>query len=321
MDKKTYFITGGAGFIGSHLSELLLKNGHRVLALDNFSTGSEKNIEGLIDNENYHFVRASLDDDIVVDRMASESDIIIHLAAAVGVMLIVERPVHTIRTNIMGTEKILDAALRYNSRVLLASTSEVYGKGVSIPFAEEDDVLLGASSKNRWAYAATKMVDEFLGLAYHQEYGLEVVPFRLFNTVGARQTGQYGMVVPRFVQQAMNNEDITVFGTGDQSRCFCDVRDIIRALYDLSLHADSPGQVFNIGSQNEISITGLAEKVIEITGSSSGIKYIPYDEAYAPGFEDMERRVPDLSRINKLIGWESEYSIDDILNSVHDSLK
>jgi UDP-glucose 4-epimerase len=313
---RTILITGGAGFIGSHLVDVLLAEGLRVLVIDDLSTGSLKNIAHNRHNPNFHFARAGITDTIVLDRLASEAGIIIHLAAAVGVQLIVEHPVHTIETNIMGTEHVLQAALRYGCRALLASTSEVYGKGSKIPFSEEDDVLLGASSKSRWAYAASKMVDEFLGLAYQREYGLEVVPFRLFNTVGPRQTGRYGMVVPRFVRQALRNEPITVYGDGQQSRCFCDARDVVQALVGLARHPDAPGQVYNIGAVEEVTINQLAQRVKTLTGSESPIVTVPYFQAYAPGFEDMQRRVPDTTRIKRLIGWQPRRTLDEILQAV-----
>lgn len=316
MSSKTYLITGGAGFIGSHLSEYLVAQGNRVLVIDNLSTGRLSNIERLLEHPNFHFARADITDGMVLDRLASESDIIVHLAAAVGVQLIIEHPVHTIRTNINGTEAVLEAALRYGCRILIASTSEVYGKGSKFPFGEEDDLLLGASSKSRWAYAASKLVDEFLSFAYRREYGLETISMRFFNTVGARQTSRYGMVIPRFVQQALRGETITVYGDGSQSRCFCDVRDVVRAIVSLSLHPDGPGFVYNIGGTEEISMNALAERVKSLTGSASPIVRIPYDQAYAPGFEDMMRRIPDTSRLEELIGWKPSYILDDILHSV-----
>ena len=315
-DPKTILITGGAGFIGSHLADALVAANHHVLAIDDLSTGRFDNIVHLIPNPNFHFARASITDGIVMDRLASQADIIVHLAAAVGVMLIVEHPVHTIQTNIMGTEAVLQAALRYGCRALLASTSEVYGKGSKIPFSEEDDVLLGATSHSRWAYASSKMVDEFLALAYQREYGSEVVPFRLFNTVGPRQTGRYGMVIPRFVRQALKGEPITVYGDGSQSRCFCDVRDVVRALISLTQHPEAPGRVYNIGSTEEVTIRELSERVKAITQSDSPIVDVPYAEAYAPGFEDMQRRVPDTSRLHTLIGWQPQHTLDEILRSV-----
>jgi UDP-glucose 4-epimerase len=317
-NKLTYLITGGAGFIGSHLADLLIAAGHRVLAIDNLSTGRTDNIDHLIDHPSFHFVRATITDSIVMDRLASQADVIFHLAAAVGVKLIVEHPVHTIETNIMGTEAVLQAALRYNCRVLVASTSEVYGKGSKLPFSEEDDVLLGPTSKSRWAYAASKMVDEFLALAYQREYGLLVTPFRLFNTVGPRQAGRYGMVIPRFVQMALKGEPITVYGSGSQSRCFCDVRDVVEALAGLANHPEAAGQVYNIGSNEEVSIWELAERVKALAGSSSPLVNVPYSEAYAPGFEDMQRRAPDTSRIRALLGWQPRRPLDEILAAVID---
>lgn len=317
----TYLITGGAGFIGSHLSDLLLAQGHRVLSVDNLSTGRLENIAHLQGHPHYQFVRADVLEAVVLDRLASNADIIIHLAAAVGVNLIVDHPVHTIETNIMGTEAVLKAALRYSCRVLIASTSEVYGKGSRIPFGETDDVLLGSTGKSRWAYAASKMVDEFLGLAYHREYGLEVIPFRLFNTVGPRQTGRYGMVIPRFVGQALKDQPITVYGDGTQSRCFCDVRDVVQALAALSLKEEAIGKLYNIGNTEEISMNELAERVRDLAESNSTITLTPYTEAYGPGFEDMKRRVPDISRINKLIGWKPTRSLDEILLAVIEDKK
>ena len=313
---QTFFLTGGAGFIGSHLTEAILAGGDRVLAIDNLSTGSMDNVTHFLGHPDHRFEQASITDRGIVERMASEADVIVHLAAAVGVKLIVEHPVKTIETNVMGTEEILRVALRNKCRVLIASTSEVYGKGSKFPFAEEDDVLLGATSKSRWAYAASKMVDEFLGLAYWREFGLDVVPFRLFNTIGPRQTGQYGMVVPRFIRQALGGEPITVYGDGSQRRCFCDVRDVVPAILGLAGHSDAPGRVYNIGGTEEVSIQELAERVVEMTESDSQIIKVPYSEAYAPGFEDMERRVPDTERIHKLLGWKPKRSLREILSDV-----
>ena len=313
---QTFFLTGGAGFIGSHLTEAILAGGDRVLAIDNLSTGSMDNVTHFLGHPDHRFEQASITDRGIVERMASEADVIVHLAAAVGVKLIVEHPVKTIETNVMGTEEILRVALRNKCRVLIASTSEVYGKGSKFPFAEEDDVLLGATSKSRWAYAASKMVDEFLGLAYWREFGLDVVPFRLFNTIGPRQTGQYGMVVPRFIRQALGGEPITVYGDGSQRRCFCDVRDVVPAILGLAGHSDAPGRVYNIGGTEEVSIQELAERVVEMTGSDSQITKVPYSEAYAPGFEDMERRVPDTERIHELLGWKPKRGLREILSDV-----
>src|SRR5262249_9906003 len=249
-------------------------------------------------------------------QFTSQADVIIHLAAAVGVKFIVEHPVHTVETNINGTERVLRAALPYNCRVLIASTSEVYGKGSKIPFSEDDDVVLGSTTKSRWAYAASKMVDEFLGFAYEREYGLPVAVLRLFNTVGPRQTGRYGMVIPRFVRQALRGEPITVYGDGQQSRCFSDVRDVVRAIIGLAKHPDSPGRVYNVGGNEEITVRALAERVKRVTNSDSPIVHIPYDEAYAPGFEDMQRRVPSTARLRSLIDWEPTRSLDRILESI-----
>ncbi len=313
---NTYLITGGAGFIGSHLAEALLDQGHCVLVIDNLSTGRWSNIAHLADNPNFHFTRSSIEDTMVLDRLASESQVIFHLAAAVGVKLIVEQPVHTIETNIMASEHVLKAALRYRCKTLIASTSEVYGKGVKIPFTEEDDVVLGPTSKSRWSYAASKMIDEFLGLAYFKEYGAEITCVRLFNTVGPRQTGQYGMVVPRLIQQALKGAPLTVYGDGSQRRCFCDVRDVLPALIGVSAHKDAPGKIFNVGNTEEISILDLAKRILALTGSSSKIVHVPFEEAYGPGFEDMQRRVPNISRIKELIGWQPTRNLDAILGSI-----
>ena len=313
---RTFFLTGGAGFIGSHLTEAILAGGDRVLAIDNLATGSMDNVAHFLGHPNHRFEQASITDKAVMEQMASEADVIVHLAAAVGVKLIVEHPVQTIETNVMGTEEVLRVALRNKCRVLIASTSEVYGKGSKFPFAEEDDVLLGATSKSRWGYAASKMVDEFLGLAYWREFGLDVVPFRLFNTIGPRQTGQYGMVVPRFIRQALGGEPVTVYGDGKQRRCFCDVRDVVTAILGLAGHPDAPGRVYNIGGTEEVSIQELAERVVEMTESNSQITKVPYSEAYAPGFEDMERRVPDTGRVHELLGWKPKRSLREILSDV-----
>ncbi|NQU39099.1 MAG: NAD-dependent epimerase/dehydratase family protein [Lentisphaerae bacterium] len=317
---QTYLVTGGAGFIGSHLCELLLSKGHRVLALDNLSTGLMSNIEPLRGNPLFEFCRDNVMSEVVLDRLASQSDIIIHFAASVGVERIISNPVETIHNNVAGTEAVLQAALRYGCRVLVASTSEVYGKGARIPFSEDDDVLLGPSCRNRWSYAASKMVDEFLALAYCHEYDLPAIVVRFFNTVGPRQSGQYGMVVPRFVRQAVRGAPISVYGDGTQQRCFCDVSDVIRAVELLSVHPEATNRVFNIGGQEEISIGALAERVVAVTGSSSPIQYIPYDQAYAPGFEDMARRVPDTTRVEQLIGWKPTLMLQDILERVRDHI-
>lgn len=320
MEKQNYevnnlsnvnvLITGGAGFIGSHLADAFINAGAIVHVIDNLSTGSIDNIQHLLINTRFHFVRADITDKIVLDRIASQANVIIHLAAAVGVQLIMDYPVQTIETNVIGTEMVLKAALRYGCRVLIASTSEVYGKGIKIPFIETNDVLLGTTDKSRWAYACSKMMDEFLGYAYYSEYCLPVVLMRLFNTIGPRQTGTYGMVVPRFIYSALHNKPINVYGDGTQSRCFCNVTDVTRALIGLAVHTDAPGQLFNIGSTDEISINKLAEKVITITESKSVIVNIPYNEAYSSGFEDMQRRVPDTTKIQSLLKWQPQIGLD-----------
>jgi len=313
-------ITGGAGFIGSHLAEALLADGHHVTVIDNLSTGRLENIEPFIKLPHFDFAIETITDRLVMDRLVSECDLIYHLAAAVGVKLIVQDPVRTIETNVMATETVLKTALRYRKKVLVASTSEVYGKGVSFPFNEEDDIVLGPTSRHRWAYAASKMVDEFLSLAYYRQYDLPVVNFRLFNTIGPRQTGSYGMVVPSFVRQALAGRPLTVYGDGKQSRCFCDVTDVVRALILLAECPAAEGQLFNIGNTEEVTILELAQKIIKLTGSESDIQFVSYDEAYGPGFEDMRRRVPDISKIGDIVGWRPGISLTDTLTGVISSL-
>ncbi len=310
-------ITGGAGFIGSHLTQALLECGDSVAVLDNLSTGSFENIKRFRDHARFSFAIEDISNTLVLDRLASEADAIVHLAAAVGVQLVVERPTETIETNVLGTHFVLAAARRYRCRTLLASTSEVYGKGVKIPFAEEDDLLLGPSSRSRWSYAASKLLDEFLGLAAHREFGLPVTILRFFNTVGPGQTGRYGMVVPRFVRAALAGKPIPVFGDGEQSRCFCHVADTVRALVALMDQPEqTAGEIFNIGSVEEVTINELAQAVLARTGSAAGIEHIPYSEAYAPGFEDMRRRVPDTSKLYGVTRWQPERSLDAILTDV-----
>jgi len=313
---QKFLVTGGAGFIGSHLCELLLQQGHHVVAIDNLSTGRLDNVQHLVQNPEFQFVRETITNSQVLDRLTSEADIVIHLAAVVGVKLIVEDPVNTIATNIMGTEAVLTTANRYGCKVMLASTSEVYGKGFKVPFNEDDDTVMGPTSHSRWSYATSKAIDEFLGLAYYHQFGLPVVVMRFFNTVGPRQTGRYGMVLPRFVRQALTSEPITIYGDGEQSRCFSDVADIIDVTYQLAVHPGAVGQVFNIGSTEEVTIRELAERVITATESKSKIVYVPYEEAYAPGFEDMRRRVPDLAKIRNLIGYAPRYTLEDTLRRV-----
>ncbi len=323
-------ITGGAGFIGSHLAEALLAGGYHVTVIDDLSTGRYENIAPLVKHPRFRFAIDSITNQIVLDRLASECDVIFHLAAAVGVMLIVERPVHTIETNVMGTEAVLKAALRYRAKVMIASSSEVYGKGNQTPFREDDDVVLGPTSRSRWAYAASKMVDEFLALAYYREKGLPVVIFRLFNTIGPRQTGQYGMVIPRFLNQALRGEPVTVYGDGSQARCFLHVRDAIEAILALANCPEAIGEVFNVGSIEEVSIVDLAKRVLRIvrderignipTDEKDQLQFIPYDEAYAVGFEDMRRRVPDITKIQKYTGWQPKISLDQALRETLYSL-
>lgn len=313
-------ITGGAGFIGSHLAEALLATGQQVTVLDDLSTGRFENIVHLVEHPRFRFAIDTITNPIVLDRLASESQIIVHLAAAVGVQLVVEHPVRTIETNISGTEAVLRTAARYRAKVFIASTSEVYGKGNHLPFREDDDVVLGPTSRSRWSYAASKMVDEFLGLAYHHEYGQPVVIARFFNTVGPRQSGRYGMVIPRLVNQAMRGQPLTVYGDGQQSRCFCDVSDTVRAVVGLIQHPDAIGRVFNVGSTEEVTIMELAQRVKAITGSDSPIELIPYRQAYAPGFEDMRRRVPDTARIQQLLDWRPQLTLADTLQRLHASL-
>jgi len=317
-------ITGGAGFIGSHIAEALLNLGHHVTIIDDLSTGRFENIEEIVKRwpggggrPSFRFAIDSITNEAVLDRLASECDVIFHLAAAVGVKLIVENPVHTIETNVMGTEAVLKVALRYRAKVLIASSSEVYGKGNSVPFREDDDVVLGPTSRSRWSYAASKMVDEFLALAYYREKGLPVVIVRLFNTIGPRQTGQYGMVVPRFVQQALKGENLTVYGDGRQSRCFLHVLDAVAALIALAECPAAVGGVFNVGSTEEISILDMARRVLELTGGDSNrIIFVSYDQAYAAGFEDMFQRVPDIEKVRKYTGWEPRCSLEAILQDV-----
>jgi len=312
----TCLITGGAGFIGSHLADALLAEGHRVLAIDDLSTGCRENIAHLATHPQFQFTHASIEDEKALGNLVAQAKVIFHLAAAVGVKLIVEKPVQTIETNVMGTELVLRAAARQQCRVIIASSSEVYGKGSRVPFGEDDDVLLGPTSRSRWAYAASKMVDEFLGLAYFNEYETPVVSARLFNTIGPRQSGQYGMVVPRLIRQALAGEPLTVYADGSQTRCFCDVLDVVRALIGLASHQEAPGRVFNVGNTEEISILELARRIIKLTGSASTVRFIAFSEAYAPGFEDMQRRVPDISRIRELLGWRPTRSLDETLQAI-----
>jgi UDP-glucose 4-epimerase len=309
-------ITGGAGFVGSHLAEELLRRGEEVFVIDDLSTGRIDNIEALKRHPKFHYVIDSVHNEPVLAELIDRCDVVYHLAAAVGVKLIVESPVNTIETNVHGTEVVLKLANKKKKKVLITSTSEVYGKSISLPFREDQDLVLGPTTKGRWSYACSKAIDEFLAIAYWHEKRLPVVIVRLFNTVGPRQTGRYGMVIPNFVQQALNGEAITVYGDGNQSRAFGYVGDIVRALADLGQHPQAVGEVFNIGNTKEITINALAERIKEMTGSKSEIVHIPYDRAYEQGFEDMPRRVPDISKIQRLIGYVPTVDLEQILERV-----
>jgi len=309
-------ITGGAGFIGSHLAERLLQLEHDVLVLDNLSTGSIENIVHLKTDKRFSYVIDSVTSESLLAEMIDSSDVVFHLAAAVGVKLIVEQPVHTIETNVHGTEVVLKHANKKKKLVFIASTSEVYGKSADVPFRESADVVLGPSAKHRWAYACSKLIDEFLALPYWKDKNLPVVRLRLFNTVGPRQTGQYGMVLPTFVRQALSGHPITVFGDGTQSRSFTYVSDVVDALIALASERRAVGEVFNIGNTGEISIIDLATRVKTLTCSDSPIQLVPYDQAYEAGFEDMPRRVPDISKLRALVGYEPKVELDEIIRRV-----
>jgi UDP-glucose 4-epimerase len=306
-------VTGGAGFIGSHLTERLLKDGNKVTVIDNLSTGSLKNIEDFKNKPDLTFTEGDIRDVKLMERLAEQCDVIFHLAAAVGVQLIADKPVHTIETNIGGTETVLNVANKFGKKILIASSSEVYGKNESVTFHEDDDIVLGSTSLSRWSYACSKAVDEFLGLAFYQQYGLEVIIGRFFNTIGPRQTGRYGMVVPRFVQWALKGKPVLIYGTGQQKRCFCYVADLVEAIIRLMNCEQAIGKVYNIGSTEEISIECLADKIIEMTGGKSKKEFVSYEVAYGRPIEDMMRRVPSLARIKKTIGWEPKTSLTDML--------
>lgn len=309
-------VTGGAGFIGSFLTDHLLERGDQVIALDNLSTGRFENIEHLDGRKDFEFVLGSILNADLIDDLVSRSDAVFHLAAAVGVQLIVQKPLESLATNIRGSEIIFEKAHKYGTRILVTSTSEIYGKNTSDRLKEDDDRILGSPLKSRWSYSEAKAIDEILAYTYWREKGLRTVIVRLFNTVGPRQTGHYGMVIPRFAHQAIRGEPLTVYGTGEQTRCFCYVGDVIKALVALVENPRACGQVFNLGGQQEISVVELAEKVIARSESSSKIKYVPYDEAYEEGFEDMQRRVPDITRAQNLIEFEPEVSLDEIIDLV-----
>ena len=309
-------ITGGAGFIGSHLAEALLDAGHEVDIIDNLSTGSIRNVGHLKSNPRFQYVIDTLTNEPLLAELIDRNDVIFHFAAAVGVKLIVEQPVHTIETNVHGTEVVLKHAHKKRKKVVIASTSEVYGKSADVPFREDADLVMGATVKHRWAYACSKAIDEFLALAYYKERDLPVIIVRFFNTVGPRQTGQYGMVLPSFVRQALSGEPITVFGDGTQSRSFTYVGDVVDCMMKLVNEPKAVGQVFNIGNKQEVTILQLAEIVKSLTGSASPIEFVPYDKAYEEGFEDMPRRVPDLTKVTQLVGYEPKVQLNEIITRV-----
>ncbi|HDP93894.1 MAG TPA: NAD-dependent epimerase/dehydratase family protein [Candidatus Aminicenantes bacterium] len=316
-DHKRILVTGGAGFIGSHLCGRLIHAGNRVTVIDNLSTGRLENIRELMEHPRFQFFRNDIMNEGLMDHLVRECDEIYHLAAIVGVKNIVDDPVRTLRTIIVGTDIVLQLAHRHDKKkVLLTSTSEVYGKSPNTPFSEEDDRVLGPTTRSRWSYSSAKAVDEYMGLAYHKTQGLPVIIGRLFNTVGPKQTGQYGMVLPRFVRQALAGEPITVYGDGSQTRTLCYVDDVIDAITALMQHRESPGGIFNIGTEEEITIMNLAERVKSILKSSSEIVVIPYEKAYEEGFEDMMRRAPDIAKIRRTIGWTPKYRLDEIIRKV-----
>ncbi len=310
---KHYLITGGAGFIGSHLADFLIQQGKQVTSIDDLSTGRLSNIRHLLNNPAFKQVTGSVLNEALLNQIVSDVDVIIHLAATVGVRLIIEKPIQAFETNVLGTEKLLKVAKNHNLKILIASSSEVYGKVEVLPFSEENDVIFGPSSRPRWSYANSKLMDEFLALAYYREYKLPVVIARLFNTVGPRQTADYGMVMPRFIHQAVNHEPVSVYGDGSQDRCFCSVYDVRKAILQLSETPEAVGNVYNIGSTERISIMQLAKKIINLTQSKSDIIKISYADAYGQGFEDIKTRVPDIERITKLTGWIPQITLDETI--------
>jgi len=314
-------ITGGAGFIGSHLAERLLQTGHEVIVVDDLSTGSLGNLKQIEKERRFQFVYDSVRNSETMHLLIEQCDTVFHLAAAVGVQLIVDEPVHTIETNIHGTEVVLAVANKFRKKVLIASSSEVYGKSDAVPFCEDDDSLLGSTKFSRWSYACSKAIDEFLGLAYYEQYGLPVVIARLFNTVGPRQVGRYGMVIPRFVEWALKNEPLLIYGTGKQTRCFGYVGDVVGGLIDLMNCPEACGHIYNVGSNEKITIEHLADKIIEMTGSKSHKKYVSYEEAYGRPFDDMMHRAPCLDRIRQTTGYEPKTSLDQILQIVVEDIK
>ena len=309
-------VTGGSGFIGSFLCEELLKLNHKVKVLDNLSTGFYENIKELVKNPNFDFIEGDCQDSSLVNKLSKGVDVIFHLAAAVGVDLILEEPIRILETNIHSTDVVLKAAKENDCVVFLTSTSEIYGKSQEVPYKEDSDRILGPTTASRWAYSDSKAIDEFLALGYYKQYGTKVIIVRLFNTVGPRQTGRYGMVLPRFVNSALNNQDVKVYGDGGQQRCFMHVQDAIRAFLLLVNNKNSYGQIFNLGQNHEISILELAKKVVKATSSKSEIKLIPYEEAYQEGFEDMQRRIPDITKVSELVGWKPSINLDQIIDDV-----
>ncbi|MFH1614971.1 MAG: GDP-mannose 4,6-dehydratase [Planctomycetota bacterium] len=314
-------VTGGAGFIGSHLSESLLNLGWSVAVVDDLSTGSLANIAAMQNNTNFHFIQGSICDSNLMRSFIDNCDVVFHLAAAVGVRLIVEQPVRTIRTNIHGTEVMLELACKFHKKVLITSTSEVYGKSTAVPFCEDDDSIFGSTRFSRWSYACSKAIDEFLAFAYHDEYDVPVIITRLFNTIGPRQTGRYGMVVPRFINLALKNEPILIYGTGRQTRCFACITDIVDGLITLMQCPEAPGRIFNLGSTEEISINDLADRIIQKTASKSEKKFIPYEQAYGRPFDDMMQRVPCIHRVHETIGWRPKLNLDETLGLIIADIK
>lgn len=314
-------MTGGAGFIGSHLCERMLSDGHEVTALDNLTTGSRSNLKAAERQARFRFVQGAVEDGALLDPLIDSTDVVFHLAATVGVFNVIHSPARAITNNIDGTLAVLERAARRSARVVVASTSEVYGKSTALPFREEGDLVLGPSSKFRWSYACSKLIDEFLALAYGREQGLPTVVVRLFNTIGPRQKGHYGMVVPRFLTQALRGQKITVYGDGSQSRCFTYVGDVVEWLARLAFEPRAEGQVFNLGNPVEVSIGELAQRAARLCGSQAGIQKIPYDEAYGQGFEDMQRRVPDIAKVAELTGYRPQVELDEALVRVRDWLQ
>lgn len=313
---KNYLVTGGAGFIGSHLTEALLNVGNRVTVIDDLSTGRWQNIAALESNPDFRAIVSSVDDPALMEKEVPRHDFVFHLASAVGVKLIIDRPVETVQRIVRTTDTLIEACARYRKPLLLTSTSEVYGKSEQVPFREESDVVMGATSKRRWAYAGAKMLDEFLVLAHFYQTSLPVYIVRLFNTVGPRQTGQYGMVLPRFVAAALKNEPLEIYGDGKQRRCFCSVFDVVRGLLLVETAPKAVGNVINLGSNEEISIENLAHRVISVLGSKSSTVYIPYEKAYGPGFDDMQRRIPALDRARDFLNWTPQTPLDEIIRQI-----